>query len=284
MTEQGQSMRGRVCLVTGATSGIGAAAAEELATLGATVLVAGRDAERAAATVERIRQRTGGAAEYLLADLSSQQEVRRLAEAVCARHERLHVLVNNAGAVFTERRLSPDGLELTFALNHLAYFLLTGLLLDTLQASAPARIVNVASDAHQAATIDFDDLQAERGYSGFRVYGRSKLANLLFTYELARRLEGTGVTVNALHPGLVASRFATNLGGLARRLHPLARPFMLSPAQGARTIVYLASSPEVQGVTGRYFVSERDTTSSKASYDRAAAERLWQVSATLVGL
>jgi NAD(P)-dependent dehydrogenase (short-subunit alcohol dehydrogenase family) len=284
MTEQGQSMRGRVCLVTGATSGIGAAAAEELATLGATVIVAGRNAERAAATVERIRQRTGGAAEYLLADLSSQQEVRRLAEAVRARHERLHVLVNNAGAVFTERRLSPDGLELTFALNHLAYFLLTGLLLDTLQASAPARIVNVSSDAHQAATIDFDDLQAERGYSGFRVYGRSKLANLLFTYELARRLEGTGVTVNALHPGLVASRFATNLGGLARRLHPLARPFMLSPAQGARTIVYLASSPEVQGVTGRYFVSERDTTSSKASYDRADAERLWQVSATLVGL
>jgi NAD(P)-dependent dehydrogenase (short-subunit alcohol dehydrogenase family) len=278
-----RSMVGKVALVTGATSGIGEATAAGLAARGATVVVVGRSAERAAATVARIRRRTPGATvESLLADLSSQRDVRRLAEAVTARHDRLHVLVNNAGAVFLRRRESPDGLELTFALNHLAYFLLTTLLLDTLKASAPARVVNVSSDAHQPARLDFDDLQAERGYSGFGVYGRSKLANLLFTYELARRLEGTGVTVNAVHPGVVASRFATNNGRLARLLRPLARPFMLSPEQGARTVVYLATSPEVEGVTGQYFVRERPRRSSAASYDRAAAERLWQASADLV--
>ncbi len=299
-----RSMLGKVCLVTGATSGIGEATARELAARGATVVVVGRSAERAAATVARIERRTrsgtgdseargsearlgvpngtGNVVESLLADLSSQRDVRRLAEAFTARHDRLHVLVNNAGAVFTRRRESPDGLELTFALNHLAYFLLTTLLLDTLKASAPARVVNVSSDAHTPARLDFDDLQAERGYSGFGVYGRSKLANLLFTYELARRLEGTGVTVNALHPGVVASRFATNNGRLIRLLHPLARPFMISPEQGARTVVYLATSPEVEGVTGQYFVKERPRRSSEASYDLAAAERLWQASADLV--
>lgn len=280
-----QSMEGKVCLVTGATSGIGAVTAEALAGRGGVVAVVGRSAERAAATVERIRRRTGTTTvEHLLADLSSQQEVRRLAEAFAARHDRLDVLVNNAGAVFTRRRQSPDGLELTFALNHLAYFLLTGLLLDTLRSSAPSRVVNVSSDAHQGARIDFDDLQAERGYRGFTVYGRSKLANLLFTYELARRLEGTGVTVNALHPGVVATRFATNNGRVVRLLQPLFRPFMVSPEQGARTVVHLATSPEVEGVTGGYFVKERPSPSSGVSYDTAAAERLWQVSEELTGL
>ncbi|HEV8652081.1 MAG TPA: SDR family oxidoreductase [Actinomycetes bacterium] len=279
-----QSMRGRICLVTGATSGIGAVTAEELAGRGATVVMIGRSAERTAATVDRIRRRTGSSTvEHLLADLSAQRDVRQLADQFTARHDRLHVLVNNAGAVFIRRHLSPDGLELTFALNHLAYFLLTNLLLDRLKASAPARIVNVSSDAHQRARIDFDDLQAERSYS-VAVYGRSKLANLLFTYELARRLQGTGVTVNALHPGVVATRFGTNNGRVIRLLHPLLRPFLISPEQGARTVVHLATSSEVEGVTGSYFVKERPSSSSRASYDTAAAERLWRVSEEMTGL
>jgi NAD(P)-dependent dehydrogenase (short-subunit alcohol dehydrogenase family) len=275
---------GRICLVTGATSGIGAVTALELARRGDTVLVVGRNPARCAATVAHLRRQTGNpAVEALVADLSSRQDVRRLAREVQDRFPRLDVLLNNAGALFLKRRLSVDGIEMTFALNHLGYFLLTGLLLDRLKASAPARVINVASAAHRRTTMNFDDLQGVRSYRGFRAYCQSKLANLLFTYELARRLEGTGVTVNALHPGVVATRFGTN-NWLWRLWRPIFRLFSISPARGARTMTYLATSPEVERVTGKYFVKEQVVASSPDSYDRAAALRLWRVSEELTGL
>lgn len=278
-------MNGRVCLVTGATSGIGKAAAEELARLGATVVVAGRNDEKCAATVDQIRQTTGSRSiEYLLADLSSQSGVRRLAQEFQGKYASLDVLVNNAGAIMLSRRHSVDNIELTFALNHLAYFLLTNLLMDRLRVSPAARVVNVSSGAHQGARIDFDDLQGRRRYNGLRAYGRSKLANLLFTYELARRLEGTSVTANALHPGLVGTNLLANNGLIG----PVLKFFLglrgISPKEGARTVVYLASSPEVAGVTGQYYVKQKPVQSSSASYDTGAAQRLWEVSAELTGL
>jgi NAD(P)-dependent dehydrogenase (short-subunit alcohol dehydrogenase family) len=277
-------MSGKTSLVTGATSGIGAVAALELARRGATVIVAGRDRARCAETVRHIRARAGNnAVEAVVADLSVQAEIRRLAGEVRGRFPRLDVLLNNAGALFLKRQLSADGFEMTFALNHLAYFLLTHLLLDRLKASAPARVVNVASAAHRGARLNFDDLQGERGYRGYRAYRQSKLANLLFTYELARRLEGTGVTANALHPGVVATRFGRN-NWLWRLWGPVFRLFAISPAQGAETLVHLASAPEVERVSGKYFVKKQAVPSSPESYDRAAAERLWKASADLTRL
>jgi retinol dehydrogenase-12 len=215
-------MKDEICMVTGATSGIGAVTARALAEKGAAVVVVGRDAEKSEATVNLIQQQTGNPrVEYLLADLSVQEEIRRLAERFKSRYQRLHVLVNNAGAFFMSRQLSADGLEMTFALNHLAYFLLTHLLLDILKASAPARIVNVSSNGHRGMKINLEDLKSQGRYAPMQAYGQSKLANLLFTYELARRLEGSGVTVNALHPGFVATNLAANNGWLARsRLAP----------------------------------------------------------------
>jgi NAD(P)-dependent dehydrogenase (short-subunit alcohol dehydrogenase family) len=276
---------GKVCLVTGATAGIGAVTARELARRGATVVLVGRNREKTEATTRRIRDETGNpAVEFLLADLSAQAEVRRLAEQFRQRHPRLDVLINNAGAFFSQRRESPDGIELTLALNHLAYFLLTNLLVDALRASAPAQIVNVASNAHQGAQIDFDDLQGRRRYSGIRAYAQSKLANVLFTYELARRLEGTRVTANALHPGFVATSFFEGNGWFGWVTRRLAGVLALSPEQGARTSIYLATAPEVEGVSGRYFVKEKEAASSRASHDEAAARRLWQVSEELTGL
>jgi NAD(P)-dependent dehydrogenase (short-subunit alcohol dehydrogenase family) len=218
------------------------------------------------------------------ADLSSQQQIRDLAGRFRARHDRLDVLINNAGGLWMQRQLSVDGLEMTFGVNHLAYFLLTQLLLDTLRASAPARIVNVSSDAHRRAVLDFDNLQGERGYGGWRAYCRSKLANLLFTYELDRRLRGTGVTVNALHPGWVATGFARDNGWRGWLLQRAAGLFALSPEEGARTVIYLASSAAVADVSGRYFVREQAVPSSPASYDEAAARRLWEVSEGLTRL
>jgi NAD(P)-dependent dehydrogenase (short-subunit alcohol dehydrogenase family) len=275
-----ETMKGKVCLVTGATSGIGLATAEALAARGATVVLVGRDPEKTARSAARIRE---AAVECLLADLSSQAEVRRLAHDFQTRHDRLHVLVNNAGAAFTTRTESVDGIELTFALNHLAYFLLTNLLLDTIKASAPARIVNVASGAHTVVkAIDFDDLQASRKkYGSFRVYGHSKLANLLFTRELARRLEGTGVTANAMHPGLVATNFGAKMPAVVRTVFRL---FGLPPEKGARTVVYLATSPEVEGVSGRYFYKQKEAKTSAGALDAEAARRLWQISETMTGL
>ena len=279
------SMQGKICLVTGATAGIGLVTARELARMGATVIVAGRNPKKSAAVVEQIKQQTGNPnVEYLLADLSAQKGVRELAEQFKRKYPRLDVLVNNAGAMFLRRQESADGIEMTFALNHLNYFLLTNLLLDTLIASAPARIVNVASRAHRrVAGLNFDDLQNRKGYNGLRAYGQSKLANVLFTYELARRLEGTGVTANVLHPGLVATRFGSNNQGLGW-IWVFVNLFALSAEQGAQTPIYLAASPEVEGVTGQYFYQSQVVPSSKASHDVEAARRLWQISAAMTTL
>lgn len=278
-------MRDKVCLVTGGTSGIGAATARGLARLGATVVIVGRDAERATSRTRQIREETGNdAIDFLIADLSSQKDIRCLAGEFQSRYERLDVLVNNAGALFMSRAESVDGIEMTLALNHLSYFLLTNLLLDRLKASAPSRIVNVSSTAHTGATIDFDGLQGPVGRFGMRAYGQSKLANLLFTYELARRLAGTGVTVNALHPGLVGSGFGKNNGLVARLAMRVVHLMSISPEDGAQTSIYLASSPAVEGVTGKYFVEKRPVESSKASSDAESARRLWEISEHMTGL
>jgi NAD(P)-dependent dehydrogenase (short-subunit alcohol dehydrogenase family) len=278
-------MRDKICLVTGATSGVGLVTAQALAQQGAMVLLVARNPDRGAATVKRIVQETGNPnVDVVLADLSSQSQIRQLAAAVQRRCAHLDVLVNNAGALFTQRRLSADGIEMTLALNHLGYFLLTNLLLDRLKASASARIVNVASNAHMGGRINFADLQGQHRYGGWRAYAQSKLANLLFTYELARRLDHTEVTANAVHPGFVATGFGRNNRGAFAWLIRLAQFAALSPEQGAQTLIYLASSPEVQGVTGKYFVKKRAVTSSKASYDYSVARRLWDVSADFTGL
>ena len=280
------SMTGRTVLVTGGTNGIGLATAGALARAGAVVTVVGRDADKTRRVVASLRRDSGNdRLEGVVADLSAQAEVRRVAADFSGTHERLDVLVNNVGGYWATRHVTADGLERTFALNHLAPFLLTHLLLPLLQASTPARVVTVSSGAHAMGRIDFADLQGERRYGGQRAYSQSKLANLLFTYELARRLHGTGVTANALHPGVVRTHFGReDASGLYRVGLPLARPFMLSPERGAETSVFLASSPEVDGVSGKYFVRKRPRRSSRASYDTEVARRLWQVSAELTGL
>jgi NAD(P)-dependent dehydrogenase (short-subunit alcohol dehydrogenase family) len=281
----------RITLVTGATSGIGAATAEALARRRWTVVIVGRSAARCESTVARIRQATGNPdVHFLVGDLSSQADVRRLAGEFRRRFTALHVLVNNAGGLFMNRRESVDGIELTFALNHLAPFLLTNLLLDVICGTASPRIVNVSSAGHRLARgIRRDDLQWRRGwYRGFKVYHHSKLANLLFTYELARRLAGTGVIVNAADPGLVATNIARDNPKILISLKPLFDAVLglryKSPDEGAHTVVHLAASPEVAAVTGRYFANEREEASSAASQDVETARWLWQASATLTGL
>jgi retinol dehydrogenase 14 len=281
---EAQRMDGRTVLVTGGTGGIGRATAVGLAALGARIAITGRDRGRAEAAAEEIRAPDGPPVEVFVADMSAQAEVRRLADEVLAALPRLDVLVNNVGGFWNTRHVTADGLERHFALNHLAPFLLTHLLVDRLVASAPARVVTVSSDAQRMGRIDFDDLQGERSWSGQRAYNQSKLANVLFTYELARRLRGTGVTANVLHPGVVRTGFgAEDPGRIQRLITPFMR-FWRSPEQGARTPVYLASSPEVEGVTGRFFRDCKPGRSSKRSYDQADALRLWEVSAELVGL
>jgi len=278
-------LRGRTCLITGATSGIGRVAALEIARLGAKLTLVARDRGRAEAAVSEIRAESrNDEIDFLLADLSSQQSIRELARELLARGQPLHVLVNNAGVFALRRSLTVDGIETVFAVNHLGYFLLTGLLLDRLKESAPARIVNVASDAHSWGTIDFDDLGGERSYRSMRIYGRSKLANILFTYELARRLEGTRVTVNCLHPGAVATRLGSQNGAIARFLIGLLRPFLRTPEAGAETVVHLAASPDVEGVSGKYFIDRHEARSSEESRDPAVAHRLWELSARMTGL
>ena len=279
------SLAGKVCMVTGATSGIGKVTARELAQRGAAVVVVGRSQAKSEATVSQLRQQTANpSVDFLLADLSSQQEIRRLAREFESRYSRLDVLVNNAGAIMLSRRESVDEIEMTLALNHLAYFLLTNLLLDILKSSAPARIINVSSNSHERAKLDFDDLQHRSRYWGWRAYARSKLANILFSYELARRLEGTGVTVNAVHPGLVGTNLLANNGALGRLLKVAVGIVGMSPERGARTSIYLATSPEVETVTGGYFFQEQEVPSSGASYDEDDARRLWQLSSDLTGL
>jgi NAD(P)-dependent dehydrogenase (short-subunit alcohol dehydrogenase family) len=285
MQSSSTSMHGKTCLVTGATSGIGLVAARELARQGAHVVMVGRNATKTESALAEVRSASGSSTvETLLADLSSQEQVRGLARQFLERHARLDVLVNNAGGLWMKRQLTVDGLEMTFAVNHLAYFLLTHRLLDSLKSSAPARVVNVSSGAHRRARLDFDNLQGERGYNGWHQYCRSKLMNLLFTYELARRLEGTGVTVNALHPGFVYTGFGSSNGFFGGLLRLAGRFFAISPEEGARTIVYLASSPEAATVSGRYFFREKAVESTPASHDVPAMQRLWQVSAELTGL
>lgn len=277
-------MSGRTVLVTGGTGGIGLATAEGLARLGATLGVVGRDPDRAEDAVRRL-ERYGAGVRVFLADLSSQREVRRVAEDVLMAFPRLHVLVNNVGGSWAHRQVTVDGLERTFAVNHLAPFLLTRLLLDRLRASAPARVVTVSSGAQAMGRVDFDDLQGERRYSGQRAYSQSKLANVLFTYELARRLQGSGVTANVLHPGVARTAFGQeDMAAWMRLLLPVVRPLMRSPERAAETSVHLASSPEVADVTGSYFTAGRARRSSARSYDEATAARLWEVSARLVGL
>ena len=277
------SMQGKVVLVTGATAGIGLVTTRELARMGATVVGVARNPQKAAQVAEQIRADTGAQVRFLIADLSSLAQVRRLADEFKRQYTRLDVLVNNAGAVNMTRQETVDGYELTFALNHLSYFLLTSLLLDLLKASAPSRIVNVSSNAAQGGRINFDDLEGRRGYSGFSAYSQSKLANILFTFELARRLQGTGVTVNALHPGFVATNFGhNNAGFMTTGIRLLQRIAALKPDQGAATQIYLASSPEVEGVSGRYFAKSRPAKAPKAAYDEATARRLWEVSERMV--
>jgi len=283
-------MKNKICLITGATAGIGEVTALKLAQMDATVVGVGRNPAKCEATANHIRKETGNPnVEFLIADLSSQTQTRALADTFRQKYGRLDVLVNNAGAFYFNRALSADGIEMTFALNHLGYFLLTDLLLDLLKASAPARIINVSSSAHYSGHLDLDDLEMKNNYQGWQAYANSKLANVLFTYELARRLEGVGVTATVLHPGWVATGFGhNNLRGLLA----IARPFYwlvqkisaITPEEGAETMVYLASSPKVEGVTGKFFIERREKRSSSESYDEGAAKKLWELSEKMVGM
>jgi len=278
-------MNGKICLITGGTNGIGKATAQALARMGATVVIVGRDAQKTSQVVEEIRATSGNNnVDSLLADLSSQQQVRRLANEFKSKYSHLHVLLNNAGAVFMRHQLSVDGIEMTFAVNHLAYFLLTNLLLEPIKASSPARIINVSSNVHASGKIEFDNLQGERDYSP-KAYDNSKLANILFTMELARRLEGTGVTVNALYPGFVATGFAKNNGKVIAALVSIFAPLVArSPAKGAETSIYLASSPSVEGITGKYFYDSHVLPAASQATDMMVARKLWDVSAEMVHL
>ncbi|MGW5358924.1 SDR family oxidoreductase [Actinopolymorpha pittospori] len=277
------SIEGRTVLVTGASNGLGLATSVELARRGATVVMVGRDLTRTTAAVEVVRARTGARPSFLLADFSSQSSTRKLAAAFLDRYDRLDVLVNNAGGVHRTRRLTEDGIEATFAVNHLGYFLLTDLLLDRLRAGAPARVVTVASAGHRGATLDFDDLGFERGYAIMKAYGRSKLANVLFAAELAHRLEGSGVTSNSLHPGAVDTGIWSGAPAWAKPLiRVFARPFFLSPQDGAEPIVRLVTDPALEDVTGRYFEKGVPVDPDPLARDEAVAARLWDVSATLV--
>ncbi len=277
MAENTHRMNGKICIVTGAASGIGAVTAHALAQQGASVVIVDNNVDKGLATTRLIQEQTGNSAvEFFQADLSSQQEIRDLVKRFLTRYQHLDVLVNNAGAMFAERKESVDGIEMTLALNYLGYFLLTNLLLDTLKTSVPARIVNVSSRSHARAKMDFEDMQFRSGYTSLHAYERSKLAIILFTYELARRLSGSGVTANALHPGVVATDFAREGGGMMGLIVRLFHFGFITPEQGAQTSIFLATSPKVEGVTGKYFVKYKSVPSSPASYDEVAATRLWR--------
>lgn len=283
------NMSGKVVMITGATNGIGKASAEALARSGATVVVAGRNKARVEAVVQSIRAQ-GGDARGAVADLSLQADVRELADQLLAKYDRLDVLLNNAGAIFDRRSESGDGIEMTFALNHLSYFLLTNLLLPLLKNTSEhygeARVINVSSDAYRIARggLNFNDLENRARYMGWIAYGQSKLANILFTRELARRLADSAVTANALHPGTVATGFAANNNSPMYALFGLVRPFIKTPEQGAQTSIYLASSPDVRGATGRYYANCREKRLSGPALDDAAARRLWEISEQMAGI
>jgi NAD(P)-dependent dehydrogenase (short-subunit alcohol dehydrogenase family) len=276
-------MEGKTVAATGATSGIGEVAIAKLAAMGARIVFVARDAKRAEATLARLERIAPGRGHRAhIADLQLIAEARRVGEAIAASEARIDALLNNAGAIFSRRRVTAEGLEATYALNHMAYFVLTQALRARLLASAPARIVSTASNAHFGARLDFADLQCARDYSGWRAYRRSKLCNVLFTRELARRLAGTGVTANCLHPGFVASRFGDEAGGWNGWAISLAKRFAaISPEEGADTIVYLASSPAVAAVSGAYFAKRKIAKPSAAARDDAAARTLWERSEEL---
>jgi NAD(P)-dependent dehydrogenase (short-subunit alcohol dehydrogenase family) len=278
-------MRGKTVVITGGTSGIGEVAAVALATMGARIVLVARDKSRGDTTLARLRDSAPGIAHSVhFADLLRLAEMKRVAAQIADHEMRIDILINNAGALFATRRLTEDGLECTFALNHMAYFVMTEGLRERLSASGSARIINTASTAHQGATLDFDDLQSAKGFGARKAYGRSKLCNILFTRELARRLHGKGVTANCLHPGFVATRFGDQSGGLISRLVWLAKFFAISPDKGAETLVYLASSPDVAETTGQYFYNSLPTTPSTCAQDDRSALLLWQRSAALAGM
>lgn len=281
-------MVGKKCLITGATSGLGLATAHALAQQGAELIVVGRNPAKCERTVKKIKNSTGNdSIRYQIADLSSQKDIRTLADEFKNNHSSLDVLVNNAGAKFMEKKVTVDGLEMTFALNHLGYFLLTNLLLEALKNGKNARIVNVSSGAHSGCrTIDFENLQGEKNFDGRAAYALSKLCNVLFTYELARRLSGTNITVNALSPGGVATNFSRNNGLVPWARHIVSHLLtgnLVGPKKGAETIVYLAASPEAEGITGKYFHNQKPVSSSDISYDETLAIKLWDVSLELTG-
>jgi NAD(P)-dependent dehydrogenase (short-subunit alcohol dehydrogenase family) len=278
-------MNGKTVLITGANQGIGKASAIALGKLGANLILVCRSADKAKAAIADIEKEGAKGVELIVADMSSQADVRRVAAEFKAKHDRLDVLLNNAGALVTSRRTTVDGIEETFAINHLGYFLLTNLLLDVVKASAPSRIVSVSSEAHRSAKMNWADLQLKNGtYSAFAAYGQSKLCNILFTRELARRLEGTKVTANCLHPGVVASGFGHTYGGFMSFVLTVARPFLITPEKGARTQVWLASSPDVEGVSGKYWKNCAERTPTREALDEAAPARLWEISEELTGL
>jgi NAD(P)-dependent dehydrogenase (short-subunit alcohol dehydrogenase family) len=275
-------MQGKTVVATGATSGIGAIAVERLAAMGARIVFIARNADRAEATLRRLRQAAPGREHRAhFADLSILTEVKRVGAEIAASERRIDALVNNAGAMYLHRRVTVDGLEMTFALNHMSYFVLTGVLRERLIASSPSRIVNTASNAHGAAKLDFDDLQSVKNYGMLRAYSRSKLCNILFTRELARRLGGEGVTANCLHPGFVATRIADEAGGLVGRFAWVSKLFARSPEKGADTIVHLVSSPDVAGENGGYFFDRKRIEPSAAARDAASAVKLWERSEAL---
>jgi retinol dehydrogenase-14 len=278
-------MGGKTVLITGGTSGIGKASAVALAAMGADVVIVGRNPERGEEALRDIKaQSHSESVELILADLSVQAEVRRLADEFLERHDRLDVLANNAGLVQSKRTETADCIERTLAINHLAPFLLTNLLLDRLKESAPSRVITVSSEAQRWGNMDFDDIQSTRKYRGFPVYGMTKLANIMFTYELAERLKGTSVTANCLHPGGVGTNFGKNNGGPMALFFRVAKPFMRTPEQGADTLIWLASSPDVDGVSGKYFSDRKEIEAKEIAHDPAARQRLWEISEELTGL
>ncbi len=276
------SMQGKICLVTGSSSGIGLVTARELARQGATVVMLCRNTARGEAAQAEIKAATGQQVDLIVADLAVLSDVRHAADVFKQRYEQIHVLINNAGGINATRKLTPDGLEATFVTNYLAPFLLTMQLVDLLKASSPARVINVSSLAHQNASINFDDLQGEKRFSSWQAYSQAKLALIFFTYELADRLKETGVTVNALHPGVIASRFSEGLSTPLRLGWRLFTPFLSNVEKGARTTIYLATSPDVAGVTGKYFSASKEKASSPLSYDETIRRHLWEVGEELI--
>jgi NAD(P)-dependent dehydrogenase (short-subunit alcohol dehydrogenase family) len=276
----------KVVVITGATSGIGLATAKKLAQHGARLVLISRNSDKGEKVVHDLREVTGNnSIEFMQSDLSSQDSIRKVAKSFRKKYDRLDILINNAGAAFSEYELSDDGLEMTFALNHLGYFLLTNLLLDLLVKSAPSRIINISSGIHSRAKVDFDNLNFEQGFTTMKAYGSSKLENLYFTYELAKRLKGTGVTVNAVHPGIVNSNFGKDGRSISFAIFNHMQKYIgKTPDQGAKTAIYLALSDEVEGVSGEYFANEKLSRSSKLSHDPAIAKQLWEISERLVKL